>query len=117
MGTSYRRSTSSTPMNRLHGRNRCIFDLSGHPDEGDSRCSNLSLRSKHAVSREHTQLDFLDCNSLTPSWWAIRWWGKVLRHMGGHETLCRTAVRHIRFRVADFDAPTTSGAAVSQQYK
>jgi hypothetical protein len=37
--------------------------------------------------------------------------------MGGHETLCRTAVRHIRFRVADFDAPTTSGAAMSQQYK
>ena len=37
MGTSYRRSTPSTPMNGLHGRNRCIFDLSGHPDEGDSR--------------------------------------------------------------------------------
>jgi hypothetical protein len=99
MGASYRRSSLSTPMNGPHGRNRRIFDLSGHADEGDTWTvkpfTAIETRRRDGAYAAGSAL--LECNPWTPSWGAIRSWGKVLRHIGVH----RTVVRHIRFRVAD----------------
>jgi hypothetical protein len=103
MGASYRRSSPSTPMNGPHGRNRCIFDLSGHPDEGDTRTfksfTAVETRRDGAYAARSASLEMQPLDAVLVDHSIA---GKVLRHIGGgHERVCGPVEGHIGFRVGD----------------